>query len=223
LQIGGPEVNMRRREPEMTSTELHSAGATIRHRSPFSELEVPTVDVSDALEWTLPLFRTSVVDCAGVVALVGANFGRVDVELVTQLLTVFNWRPRFIGGYLAAIKMMMPVERWLGHLLLRSDVCYAGEAYCAALARFNTPSAIGYISEYLDYYLGQPDLWFDQATALAALIHLDRRNGTSRATAFEAPWRIFVRNKPRWDLASTVASFEKRMVEIEAAAPAAQV
>lgn len=210
-------MNMGTRGPRMTSAELHSAGATVRHHSPFSNLEVPLADASGAPEWAMPLFRTSVADCADVVTLVGSNLARVDVELVTRLLGVFNWRPRLIGGYLAAIKVMVPVERWLGHLLLRSDVCYAGDAYCAALARLNTPRAIGYITDYLDYYLTQPELWFDQATALSALTYLDRRNGTSRAAIFEAPWRAFVRNKPNWDLARSVAAFEKVMLEIERA------
>ncbi len=206
------------REPKMNPAELHSAGATVRHPSPFSDLEVPPADASDVPEWALPLFRTSVLNCAGVVTLVGPNLARVDFELIARLLGVFNWRPRLIGGYLAAIKRMAPAERWLGHLLLRSDVCYAGNAYCAALATLNTPRAVGYISDYLDHYLAQPDLWFDQATALSALTYLDRRNGTSRAAAFEAPWRAFVRNKPHWDLAGSVATFENVMLEIERAA-----
>jgi hypothetical protein len=104
----------------------------------------------------------------------------------------------------------------VGRLLLRSDVCFAGAAYCLALAEVNSDESIAFIDEYLSYYLTRNDLWFDQATAMAALAYLDRINGTSIQSRHLAAWSKFVEDKPLWSLAKSNALFEESMATLHA-------
>jgi hypothetical protein len=205
---------------EMSAAELHSAGATVRHDSPFGHLRVPecALDGPQVPDWAARLFRVGLFEPAELESLIGPHFAEVDEALVLSLLSVFNWRPRTIGAYLAARKDIRSLEETIGNLLLRSDVCYAGTAYCVALARFNSPRAIRYFVEYLHYYLSRDDLWFDPMEVLAALTYLDGTNHTALAATFERQWSRFVRNKPRWQLTDGVCRFSKRMSELLAVA-----
>ena len=99
----------------------------------------------------------------------------------------------------------------IGNLLLRSDVCFAGHDYCIALASFSSPEAINYLNEYLEYYLEQPDLWFDQSSAIAALSFIGANKGTDLVTPHTAAWESFVANKPNWELASSIDEFSQQM------------
>jgi hypothetical protein len=95
-----------------------------------------------------------------------------------KLLTFFNWRPRIVGANFAAIKNAWQHGDHIGRLLLRSDVCLAGTGYALALARFNNEQSIRYLQMYLDHYLGQVNLWFNQGAVMGALAYLDKANGT---------------------------------------------
>lgn len=75
----------------------------------------------------------------------------------------------------------------IGDLLLASEVCYSGGAYCFALARFGTPADAEILTSYLDHYLPRTDLHYDQAAALGALLRLDARLGTHQADRFTEP------------------------------------
>jgi hypothetical protein len=69
-------------------------------------------------------------------------------------------------------------------LLLASELVYSGQGYCFALASFGTPQDAGLLSEYLDRYLPQTELRYDQPWALGALLHIDRKLGTRHAARF---------------------------------------
>jgi hypothetical protein len=71
--------------------------------------------------------------------------------------------------------------------------------------------ATGFLQKYLRYYLTRADLWLDQADALAALRYVDQLDGTHHASEFDALWADFVRNKPSWDIESTVLRFQTSM------------
>ena len=197
---------MKRVLPPTDTRVLHSAGATVRRGSPFDSLVTPesVIAEADLPEWSLRWFNVGLSTVPEVLGLVGANLSRVTPELVETLLSVFNWRPRVVGSHLAAVLEFRSLERHIGNLLLRSDVCFAGGAYSLCLARFNSDESRGFLIEYLEYYLRKPDLWFDQGDAMAALLVLDERNGTSLGEPLRPLWDAFVRNKPQWKLGSYV-------------------
>src|SRR5262245_43788691 len=87
--------------------------------------------------------------------------------------------------------VLEPPPQEIGHLLLRSDVCYAGTGYCVALARFNTRDSTGFLLEYLDYYLTRHDLWFDQGCAMGAIGYLDSRDGSNNLESLMEKWVAF--------------------------------
>lgn len=200
--------------------ELHTAGATVRHAGPYFDLDVPVLmenpDSDFIAIWIKPFYMTDLVrkrdefrDAYSTVR------DSVDNSLITRLLTFFNWRPRIVGAYFAAINKSTQHCDHIGRLLLRSDVCFAGTGYALALARFNTDAATLYLRKYLDHYLHQPDLWFDQGDVMGALAHLDATNGTDIMNVYVDLWDRFIENKPNWDLDSSVSRFGKQIQSIQ--------
>lgn len=200
------------------AVERHVAGATVTHTSPYAELSVPTTDAPlpvDVREtWVKPLYFG--LQKPHVRPFVASHLHLVDDDLVSQLLTSFDWRPRTAAAYLAALSGRKAFTTRLGRLLLRSDVCFAGTAYCLALAEFNSPESVAFIDEYLSYYLTRKDLWFDQAAAMGAITYLDRVNGTDVRARHLAAWSGFIEDKRNWSLASSVALFEQDMATLRA-------
>jgi hypothetical protein len=135
-------------------------------------------------------------------------------DVARALLRCMNWRTRIVGAHVAACKDLRGLTGWIGRLLLRSDVCYAGRGYCVALAQFNTSESIDFLLEYLGYYLTRSDLWYDQADAMAAIAYLDGRNGSGHLASMMARWEAFVANKPHWDLDRAIAGFALRMARV---------
>ncbi len=117
-----------------------------------------------------------------------AIYDEITPEVVTRLLTEFDWRPRFAAGDFAALKCFVELEDPIGKLLLRSDVCFAGKNYCAALAEFNSAKSVDYLREYLAYYLTRPDLEYDQGHAIGALGYLDEINSTTYLDRYRSSW-----------------------------------
>lgn len=208
--------------PEATWAERRYARNTAVRVSPFSHLLVPAQKSSDVdpgliEDWVRPLYMHELSDGHELAELIRPRSAEVNSELVLALLSPRNWRPRKVGAYLAALKLDRSVEDLLGRLLLRSDLCCAGPAYCLALARLNSASSIQVLCEYLDYYLSQPDLCFDQGVALAAVHHLDAHNGTELGERYRAPWQQFIANKPHWNLSSACAHFDSKMATLSLA------
>jgi hypothetical protein len=201
----------------MNSLERHVAGATVTHTSPFAGLQVPVniqlLPANIRETWVQPLYfglrEPHVKD------FVANHLHLVNDELISQLLASFDWRPRTAGAYLAALSDRQAFTTQIGRLLLRSDVCFAGSAYCIALAQFNSPESIRFLDEYLTYYLTRHDLWFDQGDALGALAYLDRLNGTSIAALHMGAWIKFVENKSNWNLAGYDVRFEECMAILQ--------
>jgi hypothetical protein len=108
------------------------------------------------------------------------------------LLLDSGWRERKTAAWLIAIAGRTGFRQRLGELLLASRAPYAGPAYCIALATFGTTADADLLAAYLDHYLARPDLDYDQASALGALLHLDATQGTDHATRFltpDGPWQ----------------------------------
>ncbi len=188
----------------------------------FDSLDVP---VDDSLtqsminSWVVPVYmELNQGDVDAVAEVFIRLWPEMSQEVVEQLLRARNWRPRIVGSYLAALREFRPLTNWIGRLLLRSDVCYAGMGYCVALTRFNTAEAIEYLIAYLGHYLLYRDLWFDQAQAMAAIAYLDRRNGTENLASLMPKWEAFVADKPNWNLASSISRFTSQMERLDSLA-----
>jgi hypothetical protein len=193
---------------------LHVVGATVRHTSPYSDLKVDEnaepLDKDFIATYVSP-FYLGRKDTDEFRRKYLAILSSIDIKLVSKLLGDFNWRPRSVGAYFAALGNMKELEDLIGKLLLRSDVCYAGNNYCLALASFSSPAAIHYLEQYLEYYLEQPDLWFDQNSAMAALSYIGTKQGKDLVTAFMPSWQRFIVNKPNWDLSAANEKFIQQM------------
>lgn len=127
------------------------------------------------------------------------------------MLAHFDWRLRVAAAYLAALTGRANFRDWLGKLRLRSDVCYAGAAYCVALAEFNSDESVDVLCQYLDYYLEHHELWFDQGDAMAALVYLDRVRHTDVASGYKDRWLAFARDKPNWIIEEKIIDFAENM------------
>ncbi|MFE1556135.1 DUF6000 family protein [Streptomyces sp. NPDC058734] len=94
-----------------------------------------------------------------------------DAELT--ILFEGSWRERRTAAWLIAVSRRDHFREHLGALLLESEVCFAGAAYCVALASFGTTRDADLLAAYLDRYLRRPDLAYDQPTAMGALAYTD--------------------------------------------------
>jgi hypothetical protein len=171
---------------------LHVAGATVRHENPFESIQVArnTDELSDEVveRWVMPFYRVILSTCeAADVQEFAVAAPEMDAPTLRRLLGEFDWRPRIVAAFFAAINLTRELESEIGAHLLKSEVCYAGGGYCLALASFASEGAKHYLSRYLDYYLGRPDLWFDQGAAFCALEHLDGR----AAESFLPRWQAY--------------------------------
>ncbi|MGW2299989.1 DUF6000 family protein [Streptomyces sp. NPDC001809] len=117
-----------------------------------------------------------------------------DEEL--EALLAYEWRSRLTAAWLIGVDRRERFRTRIGDLLLASEVCYSGTAYCFALARFGTHADAEILTAYLDHYLPRTDLHYDQPAALGALLHLDAHLDTHHATRFTEPdglWDEWVR------------------------------
>ncbi|WP_433890508.1 DUF6000 family protein [Streptomyces sp. CA-111067] len=120
-----------------------------------------------------------------------------DAELTTLLEG--SWRERRTAAWLAAVSRRDHFRERLGTLLLESEVCYAGGAYCAALASFGTARDADLLATYLDRYLRRPDLAYDQPTAMGALAYTGSVLHDDRAGRFLQDgglWRQWFQDAP---------------------------
>lgn len=195
---------------------LYVAGAVVRHRNPFEDMEIPRNDhelTNEFLqEWVIPFYMNNPANSnAEVVASFVEAAKKIDQTIVAKLLGDVNWRLRIVGAYFAAIKEYNEFESTIGRSLLKSEVCYAGRGYCLALASFGTGGAKDFLVTYLDYYLGRKDLWFDQADAYCALEYLDKE----AADQMLGKWNDFVSDKPNWNLERSRRDFLESVMAIE--------
>ncbi|CAM5391970.1 hypothetical protein STANM337S_01923 [Streptomyces tanashiensis] len=108
-----------------------------------------------------------------------------DEEL--DALLAYEWRSRYTAAWLIGVDRRARFRERLGELLLASEVCYAGGAYCFALTRLGTHADAELLAAYLDRYLPRTDLRYDQPEALGALLRLDAGLGSSYAERFLVP------------------------------------
>ena len=112
------------------------AGST-RYKNKFSTLKVlnNSVPLNDEFikKYVLPFYMLSEADPEYKSSYLDIR-GDVNIDVISKLLGEFDWRPRSVGAYFAAIENKHELQDNIGRLLLRSDVCYTGHNYCLALA-----------------------------------------------------------------------------------------
>jgi hypothetical protein len=199
-----------------TEIALHVAGATSRSHNPFEQLAAHRnpEELSDEFidQWVMPFYMVSLARLDDQTFSAFAQAAKtITPDVVRELLGDFNWRPRIVGAYFAAIKGYEELTDILGVHLLQSKVCYAGAGYALAFAMFQRERAQDYLKAYLDYYLKQPDLWYDQADVLAALHLLD----PAEAATYAASWQAFIVNKPNHRLEDTIDWMRTSIATVE--------
>ncbi|MEU9048722.1 MULTISPECIES: DUF6000 family protein [unclassified Kitasatospora] len=105
----------------------------------------------------------------------------------TELGILFEggWRERRTASWLVAAAGRTGFRSRIGELLLASGGPYRG-SLCLALATFGTRADADLVCRYLDRYLPQPDLPWDQTEVLSTLLHLDAVLGAERAAPYLA-------------------------------------
>lgn len=106
-----------------------------------------------------------------------------DKEL--EILLESEWRSRLTASWLIAIDRRERFRDRLAELLLASELVYAGEGYCLALARFGTDQDAAVLMAYLDRYPAARYA-YNQDWALGALLHVDQVRGSSHAAEYPA-------------------------------------
>lgn len=181
----------------------HTQGATVSHAGPFASLGVPTIPLEQAQplydDYVIPFYMHSLsqfgVDQEAAFQRIRSS---LTDDLITTLLSDYNWRTRTAATYFALILQRSQHLDHIGRLLLRSDVCFVGATYCRYLAYFGTPEAADYLNRYLGYYLTQTQLHFDQADALAAIRYIDARSGTKHEEAHASALAAMCRARPEF-------------------------
>ena len=208
------------KRPDLASAILrHTQGATVSHAGPFASLDVPTIPLEQVQplygDYVIPFYMHSLSQFGTDQE---AAFQRVRPsltdDLITTLLSDYNWRTRTVATYFALILQRDQHLDHIGRLLLRSDVCFVGATYCRYLAHFGTPEAADYLNRYLGYYLTQTQLHFDQTDALAAIRYIDARSGTNHEESHTTALIAMCRSRP--DFMSHV-SIESLSADLRAA------
>ncbi|MEV7278716.1 DUF6000 family protein [Streptomyces sp. NPDC093111] len=126
-----------------------------------------------------------------------------DARLITQgdigVLLEGGWRERRTAAWLIAVGHRTDFRERLGELLLASQVCCTGLAYCVALASFGTPRDAELLADYLDRYLRRPDLGYDQPIVMSALAFTALNLGSDDTARFLKPdglWERWVHDAP---------------------------
>ena len=132
-----------------------------------------------------------------------ADLGQAAGEITSREVGVLldgGWRERKTAAWLVAVAGRTEFRSRIGELLLASEGPYAGQAYCVALVSFGRPADADLPAAYLERYLRRPELSYDQAVVLGALLHLDAALGGRRAARFLTEgglWQQWVDGPPR--------------------------
>lgn len=175
-------VSYHNMKKKLSEIELHSAGATVKHKSVFNELATyenkVEIDQKFRDKWVVPFyFNLNKNDEEWINQIVRVK-DEISDEIILKNLGDFNWRSRYTGAFFAAIKNKQEFTEIIGNHLVKSEVCFAGRQYAVTLVSFNSTQSVEYLNKYLDYYLLQLDLQFDQIPVARAIKYLDEVNKT---------------------------------------------
>jgi hypothetical protein len=155
-----------------------------------------------------------------------AALAELDEPVVEQLLYLRDWpdeddnmpgwRELLTGSWFCGLKGWQKFTDVIGQYLVESGTCYAGQGYCFALACFATEDSAAYLVKYLDTYLPQLELDYDQQWALPALMWIDEQRGTHHSHPFLEPgglWEQYIagRPSPYWEAEECKRNFWEAM------------
>ncbi|MFC5828742.1 DUF6000 family protein [Nonomuraea insulae] len=111
-----------------------------------------------------------------------------------RVLLDSEWRARLTAAWLIGMDRRIQHREQLGELLLESELVYAGQGYCFALARFGEERDAEILTAYLDRWLPETYCRYNQDDAMGALLHLDESHSTERAARFLTPGGLWERS-----------------------------
>ncbi len=174
--------------------KFHSAGATVRHKSLFADL--PTHKNESELsadfikKWAVPFYmEIASYDNTRWIDKIKEIKNEITTDVCISLLGDFNWRTRLVGAYFAAVKGYQELIDIIGNHLLKSEFCCVGHIYALTLTFFKTDKSVGFLNQYLDYYLTTPSLYFDQKSVMESLLYLDSIDKTENCKRHFENWR----------------------------------
>jgi len=206
-------------DDELEQIRLHSAGATVRHNSPFTNLNSyqneNEINQEFRNNWVIPFyFNLNNTDNEWINNMVKL-YPKITDEVILKNLGDFNWRTRSTGAFFTALKNKKEFIEIIGTHLLKSEVCYAGRTYAKTLAFFNEDHGNEYLEKYLKYYLKQKSLYFDQAAVLISIKYLDKINGTNKVENHLSDWKEYISDKPHFEENLGITEFESEIEVIK--------
>jgi len=178
---------------------LHSAGATVRHESPFDNIKSyqyeTQMDQSFRDKWVIPFYFELKRNDDEWINKIAKIYQEINDEVILKNLGDFNWRTRSTGAFFAAVKDKKEFIDIIGIHLIKSEVCYAGRTYAKVLAYFNDEKGNEYLERYLEFYLKQKHLYFDQGDVFQAVKYLDEINGTNKIEKYKHDWKEYAKGK----------------------------
>lgn len=128
-----------------------------------------------------------------------------DEEL--EALLGYEWRSRLTAGWLIGVDNRERFRARIGDLLLASEVCYSGSAYCFALARFGTHADAEILTAYLDRYLPAPTCTTTSPPPWAPSSASTLFSAPTMSTASRSPTASGTSGSRAWDTSATPAAF----------------
>lgn len=111
-----------------------------------------------------------------------------------RVLLDSEWRARLTAAWLIGMDRRSQFREQLGELLLESELVYAGQGYCFALARFGEERDAEILTAYLDRWLPERSCSYNQDDAMGALLYLDELHSAERAARFLGPGGLWERS-----------------------------
>jgi len=190
------------------NARLHSAGATVRHTTPFDSLTTfkneGELTGKFIRKWAVPYYMEICSDNSEWITSLRQIKNEITEDISLALLGDFNWRTRLMGTYFAAVKGYEGLIDIIGTHLLKSELCCVGHIYALVLTFFNNEKSIYYLNNYLDYYLTKPFLYFDQKDVMEALLYLDKVNNTAHFNDHLANWNKLQQERKPLEEQSTI-------------------
>ena len=133
-----------------------------------------------------------------------------------QRLLSGGWREQITGSWLCGLKGSSQYANNIGKKLVASQMTYAGQGHCFALACFANDESVKFFTEYLNIYLRKTDLHYDQGWVMPALMWVDEQNDTDHASKYLKSgglWETYIANKDTdaWQLGYRKEYFWKLM------------
>jgi hypothetical protein len=106
-----------------------------------------------------------------------------------KVLWAYEWRGAWMASWWTGVWRWPSLVAAVEPQLIPSRWVYAGQGHCFALSRVADPASPDVLLRYLQLYLNQPESYYDQSWAMAALRHVSSVLGTNLPSQIWADWR----------------------------------